>query len=68
MNEDQLLNTRQVAQLYGLSVPSLKVYVRSGRLPKPVKIPGIRLNFWRRSEIMAHIAGLEHAEKEERIA
>jgi predicted DNA-binding transcriptional regulator AlpA len=42
----------------GISDESVRRYVKSGRLPRPVKL-GLRLNGWRVGELRAALAALQ---------
>jgi predicted DNA-binding transcriptional regulator AlpA len=56
---NRILNTRQVAEILGYASPdSLRIAVRKGRAPKPIKV-NCRRNVWRQSDLDAYIANLK---------
>ena len=57
MPEKMLLPVAEVAELLGVSIPSVWRYAANGTIPKPIKLGGATR--WRRSEIEALIAGEE---------
>ena len=59
----KLLNRDQVADLVGLSIPSLYRLMQAGRFPRPLKI-GLRAVRWRESEIRDFIASRPRASGE----
>jgi prophage regulatory protein len=52
---DPLVSIKTVSRMTGLAVPTLKRYVATGQLPRPLRV-GIRRVAWRQSVIEAWIA------------
>lgn len=50
-DEDELLNSAQLAKMLGVSAPALRVSHSRGHIPRGVRLPGIGGYRWRRSVI-----------------
>ena len=47
---------RGIAALFPVSRSEWRAGVREGRYPRPIKIPGKALTFWRRADVVAMLA------------
>ena len=52
---DHLLSRKELAEIYGVSVPTIDRWASAGKLPKAVKLA--HTTRWRTSDIKKHIAG-----------
>jgi predicted DNA-binding transcriptional regulator AlpA len=59
--EERLISAREVGRMYGIHQKTAWKWAREDRIPKPVR----PFNKWRMSEVLAHLASLEHAELKE---
>ncbi len=55
MNDDRLLNVREVQQMTSLSRPTIYRFIGSGRFPKPIKLSPKGRVAWRASHIQIWI-------------
>lgn len=61
IEQEALIPAREVARMYSIHEKTVWAWARSNKIPRPVK----PFNKWRRSEVLGHIASLEHAELKE---
>ena len=54
---DKLLRIPQVMELTGLAKSTVWLWVKEGKLPKPIKLSP-RVSVWKESELMAFINGV----------
>ena len=54
-----LLTDAQAAALAGLSRRTVWSLVSQGLFPAPVKVPGVRMTRWKRSDVQAWVDALE---------
>lgn len=59
--DEALLPASEVARMYAVHVKTVWIWARAGRIPAPVQ----PFKKWRKSEVLAHLASLRHAELKE---
>ena len=56
-----LLTDAQAAAMAGLSRRTVWSLVSQGLFPAPVKVPGVRMTRWKRSDVQAWVDALEES-------
>jgi prophage regulatory protein len=54
---------RGISGVFPVSRSEWRAGIREGRYPKPIKIPGKALSFWKRSEVLAMLAKIAEGQK-----